>query len=172
MKQYAARERFSAVLDGLNQDDLSDRRPGRAAAQEQGVRSPLAEVGLNKSEIRALSREMGLPTWDKPALACLSSRIPYGTRITLQALTQVDRAEIYLRTLGLRQVRVRHHDGTARLEVAPADFTTVVARHQEIVAYLNALGYEFVTLDLAGYRTGSLNAFPPKLMTGAGLSER
>lgn len=162
MKQFAAREHYRAVLDGLNHDDLTDRRPGRAAAQEHGVLSPMAEVGLTKAEIRALSKEMGLPTWDKPALACLSSRIPYGMRITFQSLAQVDRAEIYLRNLGVRQVRVRHHGDTARIEVEPRDFPLIVERRSEIVAYLNALGFQFVTLDLAGYRTGSLHPFPPK----------
>lgn len=162
MKQFAAREHYRAVLDGLNHDDLTDRRPGRAAAQEYGVLSPMAQVGLTKAEIRALSKEMGLPTWDKPALACLSSRIPYGTRITLQSLGQVDRAEIYLRNLGVRQVRVRHHGDTARIEVEPRDFSIIFERRSEIGAYLNALGFQYVTLDLAGYRTGSLHSITPK----------
>lgn len=162
MKQFAARENYRTVLDGLNHDDLTDRRPGRAAAQELGILSPMAEVGLTKVQVRALSKAMGLPNWDKPALACLSSRIPYGTRITLQSLAQVDRAEVYLRNLGVRQVRVRHHGDTARIEVEPRDFPLIIERHAEIAAYLNALGFQFVTLDLAGYRTGSLHPFPPR----------
>src|SRR6266478_4600900 len=122
ISEFARDEQLDAVLDGLNQDDLQDRRPGRAAAIERGVISPLVDAGLTKEDIRTLSREMGLPTWDKPALACLSSRIPHGTPISLRALTQVDRAETFLRKLGVRQVRVRHHGDMARIEVEPSDF--------------------------------------------------
>lgn len=153
--KFAADEQIEVVFDGLNQDDLQDRRPGRAAAMEQGVRSPLVEVGLTKAEIRALSREMGLRTWDKPALACLSSRIPHGTPISLRALTQVDRAETFLRELGVGQVRVRHHGETALIEVEPRDFPLVRLKNPEIKAHLGALGFTEVILDPAGYRTGS-----------------
>ena len=154
--EFARAEKVSTVLDGLNQDDLQDRRPGRAAAQEHGVISPLVDAGLTKTEIRALSREMGLPTWDKPALACLSSRIPHGTPISLRALTQVDRAETFLRRLGVRQVRVRHHGKTASIEVEPRDFHLVRLKETEINAHLSALGFTEVILDPDGYRTGNL----------------
>ena len=157
IKAFAQKEEIECVLDGLNQDDLFDRRPGRAAAMEHGVISPLVDAGLKKTEVRELSREMGLPTWDKPALACLSSRIPHGTPITLQALNQVDRAESYLRKLGVGQVRVRHHGDTARIEVEPPDFRLVRTREREIAAHLQSLGFAEVVLDPEGYRyrTGS-----------------
>src|SRR5437868_4083549 len=157
IKAFAQREQIKSVLDGLNRDDLSDRRPGRAAAVEHGVISPLVDAGLKKAEVRELSRELGLPTWDKPALACLSSRVPHGTPITMQALNQVDRAESYLRKLGVGQVRVRHHGDTARIEVEPPDFLLVRKREREIAAHLNSLGFANVVLDPEGYRyrTGS-----------------
>ena len=154
---YARARGFAHVADGLNTDDLTDRRPGRMAAAEHGVRSPLAEVALPKVEVRELSRQLGLPTWDKPSLACLSSRLPYGTRVTREALSQVDRAEQAVRRWGARQVRVRHHGELARVEVETADLPTVLARRDEIVRALHDLGYAYVTLDLDGYRTGSLN---------------
>ncbi|MFS8084229.1 MAG: ATP-dependent sacrificial sulfur transferase LarE, partial [Acidobacteriota bacterium] len=155
INEFARREKYTAVLDGLNVDDLSDRRPGRAAAIEHGVVSPLVDSELNKVEVRALSRQFELPTWDKPALACLSSRIPHGTLITLHALTQVDRAETFLRKLGVRQVRVRHLGATARIEVEPRDFDLVRLRESEIAAHLNALGFAEVVLDPDGYRSGN-----------------
>jgi uncharacterized protein len=158
--EYARAEQLEAVLDGLNQDDLQDRRPGRAAAIEHGVISPLVDAGLTKAEVRVLSREMGLPTWDKPALACLSSRIPYGTPISLQALTQVDRAESYLRKLGVGQVRVRHHGQVARIEVEPDDFGLIRSKQTEINAHLNTLGFAEVVLDPGGYRTGKTHLVP------------
>lgn len=161
--EFAQSEGFAALLDGLNQDDLHDRRPGRAAAIEYGVISPLVDAGLTKAEIRALSREMGLPTWDKPALACLSSRIPHGTPISLRALTQVDRAETFLRRLGVGQVRVRHHGETARIEVEPHDFPLVRLMEPEINAHLNALGFSEVVLDPAGYRTGKLTSLTAQI---------
>lgn len=155
IKTFAAGEGIDVVLDGLNLDDLKDRRPGRAAAIEHGVISPLVDAGLSKAEVRELSRQMGLPTWDKPALACLSSRIPHGTPITLQSLTQVDRAESFLKKLGVRQVRVRHHGGTARIEVEPRDFSLMRAREIEIAQHLSSLGFPNVVLDPNGYRTGN-----------------
>jgi pyridinium-3,5-biscarboxylic acid mononucleotide sulfurtransferase len=155
IREFASTEGLDAVLDGLNVDDLEDRRPGRAAAIEHGVISPLVEAGLNKEEIRLLSREAGLPTWDKPALACLSSRIPHGTPITLQALSQVDRAEAFIKKLGIRQVRVRHHGQSARIEVEPQDFALLRAKEFEINAHLNALGFVQVFLDPAGYVSGN-----------------
>jgi len=152
--EFANREGIKTILDGLNLDDLSDRRPGRAAALERGVISPLVEAGLSKDEVRELSRRFSLPTWDKPALACLSSRIPYGTPITLQSLSQVDRAESYLRMLGVRQVRVRHHGDLARIEVEPQDFSLLYAHEREIEAHLGVLGFARVEIDPQGYRTG------------------
>ena len=153
-----ARERgFDYVVDGCNLDDTGDFRPGRRAAAQHGVRSPLVEAGLTKDDIRALSRERGLPTWDKPAMACLSSRIPYGTPVTVEALGRIGDAEAYLRSLGLRQLRVRHHDDVARIETDEAGLELLIARRAEVVERLKALGYLYVTLDLAGYRSGSLN---------------
>lgn len=155
IKDLAQAEKIEVVLDGLNQDDLQDRRPGRAAAIEHGVISPLVDAGLTKAEIRILSHELGLPTWDKPALACLSSRIPHGTPITLQSLSQVDRAESYLRKLGVGQVRVRHHGQTASIEVEPHDFGLIRLKQPEISAHLRTLGFAEVVIDPAGYRTGN-----------------
>lgn len=159
---FARENNLQHCVDGLNEDDLTDRRPGRQAALERGVHSPLAEVHLTKAEIRALSKEMGLPTWDKPAMACLSSRIPFGNPITLTALAQIDSAESFLRHLGIHQVRVRHHNAIARLEVEPEDMARVVAQREKIIAHLRSLGYTFVTLDLAGYQTGSLHVLVGK----------
>lgn len=149
---YARRHGIKAILDGLNVDDLSDRRPGRAAAIEHGVISPLVEARLTKAEVRELSREFGLPTWDKPALACLSSRIPHGTPITLHSLSQVDRAETFLKTLGVGQVRVRHHGDTARIEVEPGDFALLYEHHSEIATRLATLGFQQIEIDPDGYR--------------------
>jgi uncharacterized protein len=155
VKSFAEGEGISVVLDGLNLDDLQDRRPGRAAAIEHGVISPLVDTSLGKSEVRELSRRLDLPTWDKPALACLSSRIPHGTPITLQSLTQVDRAEAFLKKLGARQVRVRHHGETASIEVEPRDFSLMRERQTEIAQQLKQLGFPNVVLDPEGYRTAS-----------------
>jgi len=161
-----ARQRgIPVVVDGSNADDCSDHRPGRLAAEERGVRSPLVEVGMCKDDIRALSRAMGLPTWDKPAMACLASRFPYGEVITAEKLTRVDRAEALLRRLGFRQLRVRHHGPLARVEVAPGsiDLFADPDVRLRVVRALKALGFTYVTVDLAGYRTGSLNeALPPR----------
>jgi len=154
---YARQHGYRYVVDGNNADDVGDHRPGRQAAREHGVRSPLLEAGLTKAEIRDLARTMGLPNWDKPAAACLSSRVPYGTPITLTMLSQIEQAELLLKKLGLRQVRVRHHGQMARLEVEPVDFEKLLAHRLELVEQLTALGYTYVTLDLAGFRSGSLN---------------
>jgi uncharacterized protein len=155
-----ARERgFAAVADGNNADDRGDYRPGRRAAREFGVLSPLDEVGLTKSDIRDLSREAGLPCWDEPASACLSSRIPYYSEVTDAKLRQIEAAEAAVRELGFRVVRVRHHGDLARLELArdemPRALDAGVSR--AIDAALTRLGFRFVSLDLKGYRTGSLN---------------
>ncbi|MDO8672956.1 MAG: ATP-dependent sacrificial sulfur transferase LarE [Dehalococcoidia bacterium] len=159
LREIADKEGMAYVVDGSNFDDLGDFRPGRQAASQLGVRSPLCEAGLTKEEIRALSRQMGLPTWDKPSLACLSSRFPYGTPITIDVLIRIAAAEDYLRSLGFGQLRVRHHDTIARIEVSPESIPQFLdpARRAGIVEKFKAIGYSYVTLDLAGYRTGSMN---------------
>jgi uncharacterized protein len=148
---------FACVVNGTNVDDLGDYRPGLAAADRAGVRSPLVEVGLRKDEVRVLARELGLSFWDKPAAACLSSRIPYGTPVTPARLGQVERLEDALHDLGLRQLRVRYHDQLARIEVAADELERAFAAREAIIEAGKAAGFTFVTLDLAGYRTGSLN---------------
>ena len=155
----AQAEGYACVADGFNVDDRGDYRPGREAAKKYGVRSPLDEAGLTKAEIRLLSRDMELPTWDKPAMACLSSRIPYGERVTREKLAQIDAAEQFLRSLGYRQCRVRHHDKIARIELPKEDLARVFleGHHEPIVARLKEIGYAYVTLDLQGFRSGSMN---------------
>lgn len=148
---------FAWVVDGYNADDVGDFRPGENAAKERNVRSPLREVGMSKADIRVVSKRLDLPTWDKPALACLASRIPYGTPVTVEALGQVEEAEEFLHSLGLSQVRVRHHAPIARIEVEPQEIEQVLAHRQEIATRLQAIGYPYVTLDLAGFRSGSMN---------------
>jgi pyridinium-3,5-biscarboxylic acid mononucleotide sulfurtransferase len=157
LRELADERGIAHIVDGTNADDMGDHRPGLRAARQIGVRSPLQEVGMTKAEIREISNELGLRTWDKPAFACLSSRFPYGTPITLEKLKQVAEAERGIRQLGFRGFRVRHHDKLARLEVDPSDFPRVLEHHDEIVACVRAAGYRFVTLDLQGYRSGSLN---------------
>jgi len=144
-------------VDGANSDDVDDYRPGLQAARERGVRSPLQEVGLAKPEIRQLARQLGLSNWDRPSEACLASRVPYGTPITPQRLAQVEQAESVLRRLELAQFRVRHHGTTARIEVEPGDFHTVLSHREVIVQEIKAVGYTYVALDLAGFRSGSMN---------------
>jgi uncharacterized protein len=150
---------YAFVLDGSTTDDLGDYRPGRAAASEHGIRSPLVEVGMSKSEVRELSRRAGLPTWDLPASPCLSSRIAYGTPVTIERLATVDRGEEIMRELGFREFRVRHHDQIVRLEIAPAELDNALRR--DVVDLLaekfRELGFRYVTLDLHGYRTGAMN---------------
>ena len=150
---------IQVVVDGSTIDDLGDYRPGRAAAGEHAVRSPLIEVGLSKKEVRALSRRAGLPTWDKPASPCLSSRIAYGTTVTIERLTTVDRGEEILRRLGFREFRVRHHDNLVRLEIAPAELGRALSREviDELARRFRDLGFKYVTLDLHGYRSGAMN---------------
>ncbi|MDT4896335.1 MAG: pyridinium-3,5-biscarboxylic acid mononucleotide sulfurtransferase [Acidobacteriota bacterium] len=155
-----ARERkYAFVIDGSTTDDLGDYRPGRAAANEHGVRSPLIEVGMSKSEVRELSRRAQLPTWDKPASPCLSSRIAYGTPVTIERLGVVDRGEEIMRSLGFREFRVRHHDELVRLEIAPAELDRALQREvvDELAQKFRAIGFRYVTLDLHGYRTGAMN---------------
>jgi uncharacterized protein len=159
LKQIADAEGISVILDGSNTDDLKDYRPGSKAAGEFAVRSPLREAGFSKADVRACARMLKLPVWDKPSLACLSSRIPYGTRITPKILTSVQSAEDHLRALGFRQIRVRHHGDTARIEVEREDFERMLSGDtaQKIVEAFKQLGYTYVCLDLEGYRTGSMN---------------
>lgn len=155
-----ARQRgFAHVVFGTNHDDLGDFRPGNKAMKVHGVRSPLAEAGLTKSEIRELSRQAGLPTADQPASPCLASRIPYGLEVTERRLKQIDQAEDVLRSLGFVEFRVRHHDAIARIEVRPQDIAKLVAEpvRAQIVEKLKALGFQFVAMDLQGFRSGSLN---------------
>ncbi len=153
----AAAEGFSVLLDGTNADDVGDWRPGRQAAREHGVRSPLQEAGFTKDEIRATARELGLGNWDLPSAPCLSSRVPYGTRITPDMLDQIGKGEWALRERGFREVRVRHHGSVARIEVPLAELERVLAIREEIVAELKAAGYSFVALDLSGLKSGNLN---------------
>lgn len=160
---YAITARVRAELDlahvvnGTNLDDLGDYRPGLEAARQAGVRSPLVEAALRKDEVRALAKARGLDFWDKPAAACLSSRIPYGTHVTPERLEQIERLEDALHALGLKQVRVRYHDALARIEVAEHELAAALAQRARIVAEGRAAGFTFVTLDLAGYKAGSLN---------------
>ena len=147
------------VTNGTNTDDLGDFRPGLDAAKQYGVRSPLVEAELTKVEIRSLSKDMEMPTWDKPAQACLSSRIPYGTPVSVEALTRIAKAEEFLRGLGIGQLRVRHHGTVARIEVTPADFPALLDEdtRKNIGQYFRSIGYAYVTLDLEGFRSGSMN---------------
>ena len=157
--KFCGEENYSFVVNGTNVDDLGDYRPGLDAATQYGVRSPLVEANLEKKDIRVLSREMGLPTWDKPAQACLSSRIPYGTMVTVEALTTIAKAEKYLREKGFKQLRVRHHENIARIEISADDFDVLTSEplRTEVPSYFKSLGYSYVTLDLEGFRSGSLN---------------
>ena len=159
LSRYSREEGFAWVANGTNLDDLGDFRPGQNAAKQYGVRSPLVEAQLSKAEIRALSKEMDLPTWDKPAQACLSSRIPYGTTVSVEALTRIAKAEEFLHDLGIKQLRVRHHDTVARIEVEPDDFVTLTddAVRARVTEYFRSIGYSYVALDLDGFRSGSLN---------------
>ncbi len=164
LRAYGEERGIRWVLDGSNKDDESDWRPGSQAACEQGVRSPLREVGMTKADIRVLSKELGLPTWDKPAAACLASRIPYGTPITAESLSMVERAEEVLKGLGFRQVRVRHHSEIARLELGVDELANALEEdtRRRLVESLQEIGYRFVTLDLQGYRQGSFNVKAPE----------
>jgi uncharacterized protein len=145
------------VLYGAMADDVGDHRPGQRAARERGVRAPLMELGIGKAEIRELSRRLGLPTWNKPAFACLSSRIAYGEQVTGDKLSRIDAAERFLRERGLLQFRVRLHGDVARIEVPPAAFGAIVEQHAVIVAQFKQIGFVYVTLDLQGFRSGSMN---------------
>ncbi|MFQ3613385.1 MAG: ATP-dependent sacrificial sulfur transferase LarE [Cyanobacteriota bacterium] len=159
LRPLAQSRGYDYVVDGLNADDLSDYRPGVQAAVERGVRSPLAEVGIRKLEVRQLSRQLGLPWWDKPAQPCLSSRFPYGEEITVEKLRRVGAAERYLRSLGWRQVRVRSEKDTARIELPPQHIHEFVQKTdlEALVKAFQAAGYLYVSLDLEGYQSGKLN---------------
>ena len=155
----AQEQGYKFIIDGSTLDDLGDFRPGRTAANEHGVRSPLVEAGMTKSDVRILSRRAGLPTWDKPASPCLSSRIAYGLPVTIARLSTVDRGEEIMRELGFREFRVRHHDELVRLEIAPAEMNKALDADmaQEFARRFRELGFKYVTLDLHGYRTGAMN---------------
>jgi uncharacterized protein len=159
LESIAASRSIEFIVDGSTVDDLTDYRPGRQAAKEHAIRSPLIEVEMSKAEVRALSKKVNLPTWNKPASPCLSSRIAYGTTVTIERLTKIDRGEEILRELGFREFRVRHHDALVRLEIAPEEMDRALNR--EVVAQLatrfRELGFKYVTLDLQGYRSGSMN---------------
>jgi len=159
LARLAASRGIASIVDGSNADDRSDYRPGRKAAREFGIRSPLDEADLTKSDIRELSRRAGLPTWDEPASACLSSRIPYNSEVTPEKLQMIERGEAVLRQLGFRVCRVRHHDTLARLEIGADELRRALEPDvcERIVAELRAIGYTHVTIDLQGYRMGSLN---------------
>ncbi len=169
LRRIADAEGIAYVIEGSNTDDLRDYRPGRRAAQELSVQSPLVEAGLSKAEVRQLARQLNLPMWDKPSLACLSSRIPYGTRVTSEILRTIQAAEDHLHVLGFRQTRVRHHGVTARIEIDRAEFPRLLDDEisGQIIETFKRLGYTYVCLDLEGYRTGSMNEGLVKL--GAGV---
>ena len=147
----------AVVVLGVNLDDLGEHRPGQKAAAEAGAEFPLVAAGFTKADVRAASQSLGLRTWDKPAMACLASRIPYGTEVSVGLLTQLDRAEASLRRLGFQELRVRHYGDTARLEVPLADLPAVVAQREAVVQAVRSQGYRYVTLDLEGFRSGNLN---------------
>ena len=159
LKAIAEAEGYREIAYGANVDDMSDWRPGHQAAKERAVRSPLYEVGMTKPEIREAARQMGLPNWNKPAMACLSSRIPYGTEVSAEVLSRIEAAEEVLRAAGLEQFRVRHHDTVARIEVPRAVFARLLEDEllDRIVAGIKEAGYLYVTLDLQGFRSGSMN---------------
>ena len=158
LRRLAGERGYACVVDGANADDEGDYRPGRKAAKELEVVSPLSLAGVDKAEVRELAKHLGLPSWDKPALACLSSRFPYGQEITPEKLAQVARAEEFLREQGFRQVRVRHHGEIARLEVGQQEMERAFALREQISAELREAGFLYVALDLSGYESGSLNA--------------
>jgi uncharacterized protein len=155
--EVAREGQFNAVADGFNTDDVGDHRPGHQAGRERGIRSPLYEAGLNKADIRALARYLGLRNWAKPAMACLSSRVEYGTAISPAMLRQIDEAERALSALGFSDLRVRHHDNLARIEVNESQFDGVLAKREQIVTAVKQAGYVYVTIDLQGLRHGSMN---------------
>ena len=167
LESLAAARGVQSIVDGSTIDDLDDYRPGRQAAKEHAVRSPLIEVGMNKAEVRALSKLVNLPTWDKPASPCLSSRIAYGTPVTIERLAKIDRGEEILRQFGFREFRVRHHDSLVRLEISPAEMDRALNREvvEQLAVRFRELGFKYVTLDLHGFRSGSMNEALPLQIT-------
>lgn len=157
LQDLAGEEGYRYVVEGTNVDDLGDHRPGRKAARELGIRSPLQEAGIDKAQIRVLARLRGLPNWDAPSNACLASRIPYGTPITLEALSRIEQAEQALRELGFGQLRVREHGQMARIELPAQALAAALDQRTQIVEAVKAVGYTYVTLDLEGFRSGSMN---------------
>lgn len=157
LRQFAEQNGIAHVLDGMNAEDTLDVRPGRAAARELRILSPLHELGFSKQDVRDAAKALGLPNWDKPAAACLASRVPYGTSVTPELLSQIERAEAALFDLGFRELRVRHHGHVARLEVPEVDLARALTRRCDITAALRRVGYTYITLDLDGLRSGSLN---------------
>tara|TARA_B100001167_G_C16655816_1_gene250852 strand:- start:111 stop:719 length:609 start_codon:yes stop_codon:yes gene_type:complete len=159
LTKVAAEHKLTSILNGINLDDLGDHRPGINAAKEAGVISPLVESEFNKQDVRDLARKMGLPNWEKPALACLSSRIPYGQPVTAEKLAMIEQAEEALLAEGFRQVRVRHHDNMARIELPKEDIPNLlkIDLFEKINLHLQKIGFKYITVDLKGYRSGSLN---------------
>ena len=157
LTELADQESIKWVVNGANTDDIGDYRPGMVAASEHRVRSPMVEVGLTKADVRAIAKILDIPIWDKPAQPCLSSRIPYGTRVTVENLSKVEQAEDYLRGLGLREVRARHHDRLCRIEIGENEMDFAFERRKEIVSAIKKIGYLWVSIDMSGLRSGSLN---------------
>lgn len=157
LKDIAKKNKLEFVLDASNVSDKTDFRPGVKAKEELGVRSPLQEAGLTKEDIRKLSKKLKLATWDKPSLACLASRVPYGVKISPSLLNRINQAERFLRNLGFKQIRLRHYNGLCRIEVAKNDISRFFSKRDLITSKIKAMGYDYVTLDLEGYRTGSMN---------------
>lgn len=162
LQGLAQQEGLTWLVDGSNADDAGDYRPGMRALLEVGVRSPLSEAGLHKPEIRALARALNLPNWDKPAAPCLATRFPYGTHLTVERIRQVGQAEVFLNELGFPIVRVRSYPAMASIEVPPTDLPRLLEQRESIVNYFKSLGYNYITMDLAGYRTGSMNETLPQ----------
>ncbi len=168
LREFVAERNVQHMLYGPVVDDLGDFRPGMAASRERGARAPLVEAGLRKAEVRELSRRLGLPSWDKPAVACLSSRVAYGSEVTVEKLRQIEAGEALLRAEGFRELRVRHHDSIARIEVPESEltrFTQDSDRRQRIINGLKSLGFTYVTLDLQGFRSGAMNEALPVVST-------
>jgi uncharacterized protein len=159
LKNIAVKENFPFVIDGTNADDARDWRPGRRASKEENVQSPLLDAGLIKKEIREVSRALGLSTWNKPATPCLSSRFPYGQKITAEALDNVGKAETFIRKFGVTELRVRNHSETARIEILPGEFPILMedSARKDIIGFLKSLGFKYIALDLQGFRSGSSN---------------
>ena len=157
LTELADQESIKWVVNGANTDDIGDYRPGMVAASEHRVRSPMVEVGLTKADVRAIAKILDIPIWDKPAQPCLSSRIPYGTPVTVENLSKVEQAEDYLRGLGLREVRARHHDRLCRIEIGENEMDFAFERRKEIVSAIKKIGYLWVSIDMSGLRSGSLN---------------